>query len=116
MIQEQQYNEPGVFNGTAKIWLIYNTNLDFFDYVIEINPSQNFVTNTNKISKTIIPFLIYSLDISLIINALKKFGVKNIDENKAIKNSNNFRWSFSIQSIPRESNRTLSRSPYLLNI
>jgi hypothetical protein len=101
LIQEQQYNEPGVFNGTAKIWLIYNTNLDFFDYVIEINPSQNFVTNTNKISKTIIPFLIYSLDISLIINALKKFGVKNIDEKKVKQNSKYFRWSFSSRSIPR---------------
>jgi hypothetical protein len=101
LIQEQQYNEPGVFIGNAKIWLVYNTNLGFFDYVIEINPSQNFVANTNKISKTIIPFLIYSLDISFIINALKKFGVKNIDEEKVKQNSKDFRWSFSSKSIPR---------------
>jgi len=101
LIQEKQYNEAGVFIGTAKIWLVYNINLGFFDYVIEINPSQNFTSNTNKITKTIIPFIIQTLDISLIINALKKFGVKNIDENIAKKNSNNFRWSFHIESIPR---------------
>ena len=101
MIQEQGYNKAGVFIGTAKIWLVYNSNLGFFDYVIEINPSQNFTSNTNKITKTIIPFIIQTLDISLIIKALKKFGVKNIDENIVKKNSNNFRWSFHIKLIPR---------------
>jgi hypothetical protein len=101
LIQEQQYNEAGVFIGTAKIWLVYNSNLGFFDYVIEINPSQIFTSNTNKITRTIIPFIIQTLDISLIINALKKFGVKNIDEDIAKKNSKNFRWSFHIKIIPR---------------
>ena len=101
LIQEQGYNKAGVFIGTAKIWLVYNSNLGFFDYVIEINPSQNFTSNTNKITKTIIPFIIQTLDISLIIKALKKFGVKNIDENIVKKNSNNFRWSFHIKLIPR---------------
>jgi hypothetical protein len=101
LIQEQQYNQAGVFIGTAKIWLVYNSNIGSFDYVIEINPSQHFTSNINKITKTIIPFIIQSLDISLIINALKKFGVKNIDENEAKKKLKNFTWSFHIQSIPR---------------
>jgi len=114
LIHEQQYNEPGVFIGNAKIWLVYDTNLGFFDYVIEINPSKDFVANTNKITKTIIPFLIYSLDISLIINALKKFGVINIDEDRVRKLSENFRWSFRANSIPRKLH--LTRKPPNNNI
>ena len=115
LIQEQGYNEAGVFIGTAKIWLLFNSNLGIFDYVIEIKPSQHFTSNTNKITRTIIPFIIQKLDISLIINALKKFGVENINEEIARKNSKNFRWSFHIQSIPRESNLTLSRKPKINN-
>jgi hypothetical protein len=97
LIEKKQYNEAGVF--TAKIWLVYNSNLGFFDYVIEINPSQNFKSNTNKITKTIIPFIIQTLDISLIINALKKFGI-NIDETKVNQEKSKiFRWSFHVRDI-----------------
>jgi hypothetical protein len=99
---QQQYNEAEVFIGTAKIWLVYNSNVGYFDYVIEINPSQNFVANTKKITKIIIPFIIQTLDISLIIKALKIFGIKDIDENNVIKLDKNFRWSFNIKSIPRQ--------------
>jgi hypothetical protein len=103
LIKEGQYNEEGIYTGTAKIWLAYIENLSMIDYIIEIAPSQNSTGYSIKKIKTIIPFLINSIDISLIIKALKKFGAKNIDEKKARKESNNFRWSFSIGSIPRVS-------------
>ena len=103
LIKEGQYNEGGIYTGTAKIWLAYIENLSMIDYIIEIVPSQNSTGYSIKKIKTIIPFLINSIDISLIIKALKKFGAKNIDEKKARKESNNFRWSFSIGSIPRVS-------------
>ena len=103
LIKEGQYNEEGIYTGTAKIWLAYIKNISMIDYIIEIVPSQNSTGYSIKKIKTIIPFLINSIDISLIIKALKKFGAKNIDEKKAREESNNFRWSFSIDSIPRVS-------------
>ena len=101
LIKEEQYDEKGIYTGAAKIWLAYIEKIGMFDYVIEIVPSKNSAGYSIKKIKTIIPFLINSIDISLIIKALKKFGAKNIDEEKARKEFNNFRWSFSIGSIPR---------------
>jgi hypothetical protein len=101
LIKEEQYDEKGIYTGAAKIWLAYIEKIGMFDYVIEIVPSKNSAGYSIKKIKTIIPFLINSIDISLIIKALKKFGAKNIDEEKARKEYNNFKWSFSIGSIPR---------------
>ena len=41
LIKEGQYNEEGIYTGTAKIWLAYIENLSMIDYIIEIVPSQN---------------------------------------------------------------------------
>jgi len=109
LINEIDYNYKNL-QGTAKIWLVFNEQTQMIDYVIKITPIlKNNSTNSNKITKDLIPNLINNLDCNSIILALKKFGI-NVDEK--IKNCENLRWSFHLSNIPiKEKNNHLSRPP-----
>jgi hypothetical protein len=99
LINEIDYNYQNL-QGTAKIWLVFNEQTQMIDYVIKITPIlKNNSTNSNKITKGLIPNLINNLDCNSIILALKKFGI-NIDEQKVNQTiCKIFRWSFNVSNI-----------------
>jgi len=100
LINEKEYNFKNL-EGTAKIWLVFNEQTQMIDYVIKIIPIlKNNSTNSNKITKGLIPYLINNLDCESIIAALKKFDIK-VDEQKVIEaKCKIFRWSFHVSNIP----------------
>jgi len=99
IINDIEYNYKNL-KGTAKIWLVFNEQTQMIDYVIKITPIlKNKSTNSNKITKGLIPYLINSIDCNNIILALKKFGI-NIDEKKVNQEKCKiFRWSFHVIDI-----------------
>jgi hypothetical protein len=114
-LEEKEYVtfNQSAFSASVKIWLIYQESLQMFSYVIEIIPKTGINRNNLKVGdsqvKKIIHSLIQNIDYSLIIDALKKLGIKFNE--KLLLNPEIFHWSFSIKSIPIKLSKNDNNGP-----
>ena len=100
LIYDKIYNFKNLV-GTTKIWIVFNEQTQMIDYVIKITPIiKNNITNSNKITKGLIPYLINSIDCKSIIASLKKFGINVDEQNVNEEKCKIFRWSFHVSNIP----------------
>ena len=100
LIFDNKYNFKNL-EGIAKIWIVFNEQTQMIDYVIKITPIiKNNITNSNKITKGLIPYLINSIDCKSIIASLKKFGININEKNANEEKCKIFRWSFHVSNIP----------------